>query len=147
MLGTLLKEEFIQINAPANDWMDAVTVATAPLIKAGRVEPSYLDKIIETTLTIGPYYVLAPGVAMAHARPEDGVNRMAVAFTTLQQPINFGNQDNDPVTFIIVLAAVDCTSHIETLMQIAHLLENQADVNQIKSAANAADVFHILQKY
>ncbi len=43
------------------------------------------------------HIVIAPGIALPHARPEDGVIDSTVAVVRLAEPVNFGNEDNDPV--------------------------------------------------
>ena len=147
MLASLLTKETIQVNAQANDWKQAVQIATQPLIENGAVEPRYLDKIIEGTKNLGPYYVIAPGFAMPHARPEDGVNKMSLSLTTLKEEVRFGSEDNDPVKFMITLAATDSTSHIEAIVGMTELLENEADVTAITAADNIDDILNIIRKY
>ena len=147
MLATLLHHATIRVQVPATDWQTAVRAAVQPLIDNSTVEPSYYDKIVATTLELGPYYVIAPGFAMPHARPEDGVNRMGLSLITLAEAVPFGNEDNDPVKLLITLAATDGTSHIEAIVGITKLLENEADVAAINTASDVDDVISIVQKY
>ncbi|MFB8734775.1 PTS sugar transporter subunit IIA [Bacillus sp. SL00103] len=35
----------------------------------------------------GPYIVIAPQVAIPHARPEDGVNELSMSLMTFEQPV------------------------------------------------------------
>lgn len=45
------------------------------LEKSGAIEPRYIDAMINTVKEIGPYIVIAPGIAMPHARPEAGAKK------------------------------------------------------------------------
>lgn len=49
----------------------------------------------------GPYIVIGKHMALAHARPEDGVNKLGVSVATIEQPIDFGNPEMDPVKIIL----------------------------------------------
>ena len=79
MLTQLLTEEVISIEAGAHDWRHAIELATAPLLANGTIAPSYVAALYRSHEELGPYYVLGPGLAMPHARPEDGVNRLGLA--------------------------------------------------------------------
>ncbi|MGL6534378.1 PTS sugar transporter subunit IIA [Aeromonas caviae] len=105
MLTQLLTEEVISIEAGARDWRHAIELATAPLLANGTIEPSYVAALYRSHEELGPYYVLGPGLAMPHARPEDGVNRLGLALTVLKEGVNFGSEGNDPVRLLVTLAA------------------------------------------
>ena len=74
------------------------------------------------------------GLALAHARPECGANRLALAFSTLNPPVSFGAGDNDPVRLIITLAATDPDSHIDLLGELAEVLMDDGRMEQLFSA-------------
>ncbi len=47
------------------------------LVAADVVEPRYYRAILDGVAQHGPYFVIAPGLAMPHGRPEEGVkNRL-----------------------------------------------------------------------
>ena len=106
MLTQLLTEEVISIEAGARDWRHAIELATAPLLTNGTIEPSYVAALFRSHEELGPYYVLGPGLAMPHARPEDGVNRLGLGLTVLKTGVNFGSEGNDPIQLLITLAAI-----------------------------------------
>jgi len=118
-LQDLLSIEQIAVQVPATDWRDAVRRVGRLLVESGAVEERYIDGMIHTAEELGPYIVIAPGIAMPHSRPEDGVRRPCMALITLRDPINFGNPDNDPVRLVFAFGAVDQKQHIEALSQLA----------------------------
>lgn len=147
MLTTLLTPKVIQVVESASDWQDAIQIACNPLINNKFIEPRYVDAIIKSHEKIGPYYVLGPGIAMPHARPEDGVNQLSLGLTVIKQGIEFGSEGNDPIKLLIVLAATDSNSHIGAIAKLAELFDNQEDINSIMQSENVDDILKIIAKY
>lgn len=56
--------KWVQAQRHASDWRHALDIAVRPLITFGAAAPCYLDGIIENTLKWGPYYLIAPGIAL-----------------------------------------------------------------------------------
>lgn len=79
----------------------------------------------------GPYIVIGKHLALAHARPEDGVNTLGVSVVTMNQPIHFGNPEMDPVKIIFCLAAVDSYSHLAIMKELIELINDEAKLNQL----------------
>lgn len=125
-LSALLPTAAIRLNVPAADWREAVRAAGDALVAAGITTPAYTDQMIATVEQLGPYIVIAPGIALAHARPSDAVLRPGLSWVTLAQPVRFGHKDNDPVRLVVGLAAPDSSSHVQALATLAGLLEDEA---------------------
>lgn len=136
----ITSEENLSVNA-------ALDLTCSALVASGKVEESYVDAIKVTHKKIGPYYVLAPKIAMPHARPEDGVNETALQLTVFKNGVDFGSADNGNVYFSITLAAIDSDGHILTIMALSELFQNDDDIEQIINAENKADIIKILKKY
>ncbi|MBI6215947.1 PTS sugar transporter subunit IIA [Proteus vulgaris] len=147
MLKTLLTPDVVQVVPNVIDWRDAVKVACQPLIDKGCIEPRYIDAIYKSHEKIGPYYVLGPGIAMPHARPEDGVNQLSLALTIVEQGVEFGADENDPVKLLIVLAATDNDSHINAIVKLAELFDNDADIQKLFNAKSKTDVLAVINNY
>jgi mannitol/fructose-specific phosphotransferase system IIA component (Ntr-type) len=123
----LLTVDTIAINAVAIDWRDAVRQVGRLMVDSGAVEERYVDGMIRTCEELGPYIVMAPGIAMPHSRPEDGVNRPVMALMTLHEPIEFGNPENDPVRLVFSFGAVDNEQHVEALRQVSLVMSRFYD--------------------
>lgn len=147
MLTTLLTPNVIQVVDSANNWQEAIKIACNPLINNKFIELRYIDAIIQSHEKIGPYYVLGPGIAMPHARPEDGVNQLSLGLTVIKQGVEFGSDGNDPIKLLIVLAATDSNSHIGAIAKLAELFDNQDDVDNIMQSENVDDILKIIAKY
>jgi len=139
-LGQLLTPQTVRLRVSAADRMDVVQQAGAMLIASGGVDERYVEAMKRVLASLGPYMVIVPGVALLHARPEDGARRLCMSLLTLEPPVPFGNPDNDPVTLAVALAAADNDSHIEALAELAALLANESTMAKIREATSVEDV-------
>ncbi|MCG6202665.1 PTS sugar transporter subunit IIA [Psychromonas antarctica] len=147
-LFDLMGDDGIVITREENLSVDAALDLTcSALLASGKIEQSYVNAIKATHKKIGPYYVLAPKIAMPHARPEDGVNEDALQLTVFKKGVDLGSLDNGDVYFSITLAANNSDSHVLTIMALSELFQNDADINNIIAAENKADIIDILKKY
>lgn len=113
----------IAVGVEVPDWRSAIRAAGALLTSRGIAEPRYTDAMIATAEELGPYIVIAPGLAMPHSRPEHGALRSGMALVTLRAPVEFGNPANDPVQVVLALAAADSTQHLTVLAELAPALQ------------------------
>lgn len=146
VLKDLLTKDTIKLNVEAKDWEEAVKIGGELLEKSGVVESRYIEAMIETVKDMGPYIVIAPGVAMPHARPNAGVKKVGMSLITLKNPINFGNKDNDPVKIVVSFAAVDNTQHLEALRQLVEVLANNELLKKIMDAKSEEEVVELINQ-
>lgn len=139
MLKDVLKDSDILLSEKAEDWGDAIRRVSRPLLKENIIEERYIDAMIKSVEEYGPYIVIGKNIALAHARPEDGVNKLGVSVATLDQPIAFGNDDNDPVKIIFCLAAVDSYSHLNIMKNLIDLINDEEKINEIMKCKNITD--------
>ena len=125
----------------------ALEVTCSKLIENGKVEKSYLEAIQQKHKDIGAYYVLAPKIAMPHARPEDGVNEACLQVTVFKNGVDLESEDNGEVYFSITLAAMDSDSHIQTIMALSEMFQNDDDIDAIIAANTNKEIADILAKY
>lgn len=135
-LADFLSEDLIQLQVSASSWEEAVRAGGALLLKAGVCEPRYIDAMVQVVRDLGPYMVLAPGIALAHARPEDGVKRIGLSIINLATPVEFGSEANDPVSLVISFAGLDKNSHIEMLQSLAVFLMDEANQKLLKESTS-----------
>jgi mannitol/fructose-specific phosphotransferase system IIA component (Ntr-type) len=143
-LSKMLTKDRIALRVAARDWREAVRHAGRLMVQSGAVEPRYVDAMIEMVEEIGPYIVIAPGVALPHARPEQGVRRSCMSMVTLDPAVNFGNEHNDPVTLVVAFGAQANEGHIEALRDLARLLEDEVRLERLKSASSVDEVLHLV---
>ena len=143
----ILSRNAAAFQVEAANWKAAVKAGTDLLVAAGTIEPRYYDEIIESVAKLGPYFLLAPGLAMPHARPEGGVIDNSFALVTLKEPVNFGDPDNDPIDILITLAAKDAeTQNEEAIVQVVTLLDNEETVEKLRLARTMDDLRKIFEE-
>ncbi|HEY0210734.1 PTS sugar transporter subunit IIA [Acerihabitans sp.] len=147
MLTDWINESNVRLIDRAEDWQSAVALSVQPLIDQKAVESRYLQAIFAMHQQIGPYYVLGEGIAMPHARPEEGVIKTALSLVIVSQGVAFGSEDNDPVYIIFALAAVDSHSHIEMIVSLSKLFCDEAAVNTLKRAQNEQEILALLRQF
>ena len=121
-LGALLAPGAVELDAPAADWRAAITRAGRLLESSGSATADYTQAMIETVDNNGPYIVVAPGFAFAHARPSEAVRHTAISWVRLAEPVRFGHGTNDPVTLVVALAARDDFAHTRAMKELARVL-------------------------
>ncbi len=84
MLKDLVNDKQIQLQVPVDGWKDAIIKAAQPLIDEDFIKQSYVQAMIDSVTKYGPYIVIGPSIALAHARPEDGANKLGVSIMTLK---------------------------------------------------------------
>lgn len=144
LIEDIITNQKISLHIDARDWREAIEKASHPLLENGSIESSYIDAMEKSVDKFGPYIVIGPHIALAHARPEDGVKKLDVSVATLQHPINFGNKVNDPVKIIFVLAAVNNYSHLNILKAIVNLISDQNKINRLCECGNVDEFKNVL---
>lgn len=146
MIIDLLKNGNITLKKTVKTWQEAGRMAGGLLVQSGSVEASYVDAMIESIEKYGPYIVLVKGVALFHARPEDGVKEISMSLVTLSEPIEFGAGDKDPVKLVFAFGAVDHSSHIKALSELMKIMGNQAIIDELSELDSVEEVLTLLNK-
>jgi len=146
-LADLLTEDTIMVKASISDWKDAIRKSGELLVRAGAAEPKYIDAMIKFCEEHQAYIVIAPGIAIPHARPEDGMKKVGFSLITLEKPVKFGNPVNDPVDLVIALGAPDNKSHIKALAQLAEMLANEKILKGLRNAKTKKEVLKIVNPF
>lgn len=134
LLKDMLKLETVRAKIKVDSWQHATDTVGRLLVDAGMVEERYVGKMKQVLDEIGPYAVIAPGVVLLHARPEDGVLHTCIGLLTLTDAVEFGHSQNDPVDIVLAFGATDKRSHIYALQQLAERLDDPGSVKRIRSA-------------
>ncbi len=134
-----LLRDSIRLNVHASSPDEVMDRAGGLLLAAGGIERRYVEAMKASLVTNGPYMVIVPGVALLHARPEDGAIRLCMSLITLKPGVAFGNPDNDPVTVGIAFAAADNQSHLDALANLTTLLGNDRAMAALRAARSVEE--------
>lgn len=141
----ILTKDKIKVQDHVPDWSQAITEAAQPLLEQDYIETGYIDAMIDSVKKFGPYIVIAPEIAIAHARPENNVNKVGLSLLKLNESINFA-EDSHYASLIFVLSATDNTSHLNVLQSLAGLLGNKEIVNQLLTSKNSDEIIEIIKE-
>lgn len=139
-----LPDAAIHRGAHAGDWRAAVSVAGAALVGAGITRAEYTDRMIAVIEDFGAYVVIAPGLALAHARPGPEVIRDGVAVVTLAEPVPFGHPHNDPVKVVLGLAVRHSEEHVAMVAEVANVFNEAGIVERLFTAESDDEIRSVL---
>ncbi|GAA1749793.1 PTS sugar transporter subunit IIA [Agromyces humatus] len=139
-----LADAAIMLGAHATDWRDAVRLAGRALRLSGSTRAEYSDRMISVIEEFGAYVVIAPGLALAHARPGPDVRREGLAVVTLAEPVAFGHPHNDPVRVVVGLAVANAEDHVASVASLANVFNDGGTVARLARATTAAEVRGLL---
>lgn len=143
-LNQALGIDSIRLNQSANTWTECFEIAGEALVSSNRVSENYIQDMIDAFIELGPYMVLAPGIALAHARPSENVKSAGLSIVTLAQDVVFGSDRFDPVRVVIGLAALDHDGHIELMAALSDFLMKPEIVNILLTCQDEAEVRALL---
>ena len=144
----LIESDTIAVDATAKEWEDAIRIGGSMMVAGGLAEERYIEAIIDNHKTIGPYFVIAPGIAMPHAKPENGVLKTGYALVTLKDPVEFGDEENDPVDILIFAGAINREEHNqEAIPQIAELCDQETIIDALRTAGDKTRVIEVLTAF
>lgn len=135
----------IVLGADAGDWRAAVRAAGAALTAVGSAREGYSNEMIRMIDEHGPYVVIAPGLALAHARPGPEVIADGLSVVILKQPVPFGHPHNDPVRVVLGLAILRVESHLASVAAIANIFNDTDAVGALVAATTAEEVLEIMR--
>ena len=143
---SLIENNSIKLNQTAADWEEAIKIGTDMLVASGAVEPRYYENIVSKIKELGPYIILAPGLAMPHARPEEGVIKTAFGLVTLTEPVELNGES---VSVLVTLAGSDSDTHMEGIMEITQVFDDPdsdegVNIQKFLDCKTKEDVFAVI---
>jgi len=135
----------ISIKSSATNWQEAIDFSMSSLLANHYVNTDYIQAIKDLTITIGPYYILAPGVAMPHARPECGALKTGMSLTLLKQEVKFA-EDDEGIKLLIGLSAANSDSHIGAIQALGELLSEEETLTALLAAKSEKQLADIIAR-
>jgi mannitol/fructose-specific phosphotransferase system IIA component (Ntr-type) len=144
MLKDAVAPASVAVGEEVDDWKDAVVRSAQLLAAAGVVEERYGPAMISTVEELGPYVVIGPGIAIPHARPEDGALKVGISVMTLKEPVEFGSEEHDPVDLVFGFATPDADSHVDTIRDLVDFIKNPDNLTALRAARSKEEALKIL---
>jgi len=142
MTGNILDRSNVVEAGRASTRDEAIHEAGRILVETGAVHPGYVDSMLAREATVSTF--MGNGLAIPHGTNEakDEIVRSALSFIRYPTPIDW---DGDEVRFVVGIAGLN-NEHLEILSKIAILFSEDDDVQSLVEAANADELFAILQE-
>ena len=134
----------VRLGRSAADWREAVRLAGRALEDSGATTAVYADEMVRMIEEHGPYVVISPGLALAHARPGPSVLADGLSVVTLERPVPFGHPHNDPVQVVLGLAVRSPDRHLSLIADLANAFDVADTTARLAAAADADAVRSIL---
>jgi mannitol/fructose-specific phosphotransferase system IIA component (Ntr-type) len=124
----------IAVTGELIDFVEAVATATAMLEIDGKATAGYSLAVQQSLHELGPYFVVAPGIALAHAAPSHEVIEVGFSLLKLTEGTASGSQ-NDPVHLLFAFCSPTPNDHIELLGEFARVIGEPGKVNLLLNAS------------
>ncbi len=143
--GFKLTEELISFEEGFDSWEEAIKVASLGLLKEGFIKQSYVDAMISSVKEYGPYIVIAPNIAMPHARPEAGSNKVGFAVTLCEKPVSFSDAPEHQARLMVTLSCVNADTHLKMLQALVGVLADEDKFNAILNSKTKQEILDIFK--
>ena len=118
------RKEALYIDFQPRSWQEAITLTGSLMLNIGSIEEGYIAAMIKAVEDLGPYMVVIPHLAIAHAAPLTHVLKNDMVVVVFKEPVFF-NCENDPVHIILGLCALTPGSHLEQFQRIADIFSDE----------------------
>ena len=131
----MFRREALHIEYAPQSWQDAIRIAGNLLLEAGSINEGYIQAMIDAVYELGPYIVIAPNIALAHAAARVDVLKNDMVLVVFKEPVLFGCE-NDPVFLMIGLCALAPGSHVDQLNCLSALLDDEGVIDEFLGCEN-----------
>lgn len=147
MVKDVLLDKLVEVEVDVDSWQDCIQHLGGMLVREKKIEPGFIDSMIQTVYELGPYMILLPGIAFFHGKPGSSVHEPCLSFVTLKKEVAFKEFDNQQVQCAFAFGAVDSDSHMQMLMQVAKLLQDEEFIELVKHHGSKEAIMKKIQEY
>ncbi len=142
-----MDKKLIKIISEETDWKKGIELGVDLLVKDEACTSELANKICESVQKNGPYFIIMPKVALAHAAPGPYIKKVGLSLIKFNNAVKFSNEDRHQVSLLFTLAAIDGESHMETLMKFSQLFTSDPNlVSTIVNANTVDEIYEILKE-
>ena len=141
----LLSKKMINLDGDATKWQEAIIFAGEILLWNNNITAGYITEMVNLVEKFGPYIVIAPGIAIAHAQPENGTLKPGASIVRFSKPITFGKNEFDPVEVVVACAVFDTHEYVNALLQLMTAIRKPSFLEMMRKAKRPNDVIHFLE--
>jgi PTS system mannitol-specific IIA component len=137
----LLDRTAVRLDATATGRDDAIRQCGEALVRAGAVDPAYVDTMVERERSVSTY--MGEGVAIPHGTLDgkEAVRHDAVSFVRFPGGVDW---DGNEVVLCIGIAARG-DGHVHLLAQLAQILMDPDRARALRESDDVDEVVRLLQ--
>ena len=137
----LLDRTAVRLEATAADRDDAIRQCGDALVRAGAVEPAYVDTMLERERSISTY--VGEGVAIPHGTlaGKEIVHHDAVSFVRFPGGVGWGGER----VFLCIGIAARGDGHVRLLSELAQILLDPDRARALRETDDIDEVVRLLQ--
>lgn len=144
-LSDLMNLDTIVLKDDVDNWHDAITVASEPLLKKQIITSEYVEVMKDLYPTVSPYIVLRRNIVIPHAGPEDGVNKVGMSLLKIKNGLTL--EDGNTLYLVAVIAAVDKNQHLNALLQLMKLADDDSTVKSMREMQDQNEIYAVIENY
>lgn len=145
-LDSMLDKDMIALDKDASNWQEAIIAVGELLLWNKCITVNYMQQMIDLVAKYGPYIVITPGIALAHASSKDGVLKSRISIVRLRHPVVFGKQEFDPVHVVIGIATEDTPEFTGALLKLMGIIRNPNFLQEVLHAKTDEEILHLLNQ-
>lgn len=147
-LRDLINDKFIVfVKDSPSDINEALFLCAKELLKQNKITKHYIEDLQKAHKKLGPYYVVAPDLAIPHTDCKRGVKDLALQLTIFRQGMDFHSKVAPKVYLAFTLVSPDTFSLVAVVENLFELFEKEEDLQKLKSSENIQEVLEILKQY
>lgn len=132
-LRDVLTPAGVRIHEGAYDRKTAVALAVQPLVESGAAAPGYGEAILDAMGENGIYPLLAPGILLAHAKPDASVRRVGLTVSVFRRGVALSERQA-PVHTVFTLCTPDNAAHTCVIRDLTRLLGDRDLLRRLQQA-------------
>lgn len=145
MLEKNIREKVVIVDKIEN-WENAIKLAAKPLLLDNSITENYVRAMVNNVKKFGAYIVINDVLALAHSRPEDGVNRNCLSLLKINEGVVFDETLGSRVYLIFVLGAVNNSSHMDILLKLMEIIDNESLIKKLTEAVSINEITELLEE-
>lgn len=129
----------ILIKNSVKNWKEALKLGVSLLVDEGFCSNELEQKILDNYEKNGPYFVIAPRIALAHAEPGDYIYKNGISLILLKKETSLSNQKKHDVNLFFTLSATGGEEHMKLISKFARIFSSDLNLVQKLILATSAD--------
>jgi mannitol/fructose-specific phosphotransferase system IIA component (Ntr-type) len=78
---------------------------------------------------------------------DQGSIKVGMNFIRLKTPVDFGEEEYDPVKYVCCLSPVDRKTHLKAFFNLVNMIQNDDFLEALDRVATPREAAHLIEKY